>query len=69
MTHCIILLIGEVPKKTPVIGLSGVLYLTSGDLFYILERDVSQCLERGALSMSLSAVRFRIPLDAGFSLK
>ena len=30
------------------------------------ERDMVQLLERGALSMSLPAVRFRIPLDAGF---
>ena len=34
-----------------------------------LERDVAQWLERGALSMSLPAVRFRIPLGAGFSEK
>ena len=33
------------------------------------ERDVAQWLERGALSMSLPAVRFRIPLGAGFSKK
>ena len=32
-------------------------------------RDVIQWLERGDLSMSLPAVRFRIPLDAGFSEK
>ena len=30
---------------------------------------MAQWLERGALPMSLSAVRFRIPLDAGFSEK
>ena len=30
---------------------------------------VAQWLERGALPMSLSAVRFRIPLGAGFSEK
>ena len=34
-----------------------------------VERDVAQWLERGALPMSLPAVRFRIPLDAGFSEK
>ena len=33
------------------------------------ERDMAQWLERGALSMSLPAVRFRIPLGAGFSEK
>ena len=31
--------------------------------------DMAQLLERGALSMSLPAVRFRIPLGAGFSEK
>ena len=31
-----------------------------------LERDMTQWLERGALSMSLPAVRFRIPLGVGF---
>ena len=35
----------------------------------IIERDVAQWLERGALPMSLPAVRFRIPLGAGFSEK
>ena len=30
---------------------------------------MAQWLEHGALSMSLSAVRFRIPLGAGFSEK
>ena len=30
---------------------------------------MAQWLERGALPMSLSAVRFRIPLGAGFSDK
>ena len=30
---------------------------------------MAQWLERGALSMSLPAVRFRIPLGAGFSEK
>ena len=35
----------------------------------IIERDVAQWLERGALPMSLLAVRFRIPLGAGFSEK
>ena len=33
------------------------------------ERDMAQWLERGALSMSLPAVRFRIPLGAEFSEK
>ena len=33
------------------------------------ERDMAQWLERGALPMSLPAVRFRIPLGAGFSEK
>ena len=36
---------------------------------HLLERDMEQCLERGALSMSLPAVRFRIPLGAEFSDK
>ena len=39
-----------------------------GNVHHLL-RDVARWLERGALSMSLSAVRFRIPLGAGFSLK
>ena len=34
---------------------------------HVLERDVAQWLERGALPMSLPAVRFQIPLGAGFS--
>ena len=34
-----------------------------------IERDMAQWLECGALSMSLPAVRFRIPLGAGFSEK
>ena len=38
-------------------------------LVCVLERDVAQWLERGALPMSLPAVRFRIPLGAGFSEK
>ena len=33
------------------------------------ERDMAQWLERGALPMSLPAVRFLIPLGAGFSEK
>ena len=33
------------------------------------ERDIAQWLERGALLMSLPAVRFRIPLGAEFSEK
>ena len=36
---------------------------------FTLERDVAQWLEREALPMSLPAVRFRIPLGAGFSEK
>ena len=32
-------------------------------------RDMAQWLERGALPMPLPAVRFRIPLGAGFSEK
>ena len=32
-----------------------------------LEWDMAQWLERGVLPMSLAAVRFRIPLGAGFS--
>ena len=41
------------------------------DLLLVMdvERDVAQWLERGALPMSLPAVRFRIPLGAGFSEK
>ena len=34
-----------------------------------IERDMAQWLEHGALPMSLPAVRFRIPLGAGFSEK
>ena len=34
-----------------------------------LERDMAHWLESGALSMSLSAVRFRTPLGVGFSEK
>ena len=34
-----------------------------------IERDMAQWLERGALPMSLPAVRFRIPLGAEFSEK
>ena len=34
-----------------------------------IERDMAQWLEHGALPMSLLAVRFRIPLGAGFSEK
>ena len=33
------------------------------------EKGVTQWLERGALPMSLRAVRFRIPLGVGFSEK
>ena len=33
------------------------------------QRDVAQWLERGALPLSLPAVRFRIQPDAGFSEK
>ena len=35
----------------------------------LIERDMAQWLERGALPMSLPAVRFRIPLGAEFSEK
>ena len=35
----------------------------------IIERDGAQWLERGALAMSLPAVRFRILFGAGFSEK
>ena len=35
--------------------------------YIVLERDVAQWLERGALPMSLPAARFRMPLGAGFS--
>ena len=35
----------------------------------MLERNMAQWLERGALPMSLPAVRFRIPLGVGFSEK
>ena len=35
----------------------------------IVERDMVQWLERGALPMSLPAVRFRIPLGAEISEK
>ena len=38
-------------------------------LSVVLERDMAQWIERGALPMSLPAVRFRIPLSAGFSKK
>ena len=37
--------------------------------FAVMKRDVAQWLERRALPMSLPAVRFRIPLGAGFSEK
>ena len=36
---------------------------------YSVQRGTSLWLERGALPMSLLAVRFRIPLGAGFSEK
>ena len=35
----------------------------------LTERDMAQWLEPGALSMSLPAMRFRIPLREGFSEK
>ena len=35
----------------------------------LLEKDMAQWLEDGALSISLPAVRFQIPLCAGFSEK
>ena len=41
----------------------------SNDEKISLERDVAQWLEHGALSMSLSAVGFRISFGAGFSEK
>ena len=34
-----------------------------------VEKDMAQWLDRGALPMSLPAVRFRIPFGAGFSDK
>ena len=36
------------------------------DLWMDIEWDVAQWLERGALPMSLPAMRIRIPLPAGF---
>ena len=42
---------------------------TLGHRILSAERDMAQWLERGALPMSLSAVRFRIPLGAEFSKK
>ena len=36
---------------------------------HLLERDMAQWLEHGALSMSLPAERFRVPLGAEFSDK
>ena len=44
-------------------------WLMSHFILSFLERDVAQWLERGALPMSLPAVRFRIPLGPGFSKK
>ena len=41
----------------------------SNDEKILLERDMAQWLEQGALSMSLSAVGFRISFGAGFSQK
>ena len=35
----------------------------------MLERDIAQWLERGALSMSLPAEPFQLPLGAGYSEK
>ena len=37
--------------------------------WYKYERDMAQWLERGALPMSLPALRFRTPLGARFSEK
>ena len=56
---------------TMVVGamIVGAMRKPLGDKLLSLERDVAQWLERGALPMSLSAVRFRIPLGAGFSDK
>ena len=39
------------------------------DVSALLERDMAQWLERGALPLLLPAVRFRIPVGAGFSEK
>ena len=56
----------------------GVIRSPDSDMLHILlhhahqlltERDMAQCLERGALSMSLPAVQFWIRLGAGFSEK
>ena len=38
-------------------------------IYFFTERDMAQWIERGTLSMSLPAVRFQIPLGAGFSDK
>ena len=38
-------------------------------MYISIERDMAQWLELGALTMSLPAVWFRIPLGAGFSEK
>ena len=35
----------------------------------MLQRDIAQWLERGNLQLSLSVVRLRTPLGAGFSEK
>ena len=40
-------------------------YIAVAELF--IERDMAQWLERGALPMSLPAVRFRILLGSGLS--
>ena len=44
-------------------------FMTKGLIYNFEERDMAQWLERGDLPMSMPAVRFRIPLSAGFSEK
>ena len=60
-----VLLVSPVTLWTVDIGIC----TTSLSCYFMDERDVAQWLERGALPMSLPAVRFRIPLGAGFSEK
>ena len=43
--------------------------VTKQTYVYFIERDMAQWLERDALTMSLSAARFRSRLVAGFSEK
>ena len=54
----------HVEYQVPVVSNHGNITATISSL--VIERDVAQWLECGALSMSLPAVRFRIPLGAGF---